>query len=196
MKHYLVIIILLTGLIKLEAAGGKISGIVEAKKSKYKVNTIVFIEKVKGNFKPLKKNPVVNQKGLTFIPHVLPVVQGTTVDFLNSDKVLHNVFSPDDCAGNFNLGSWPQGKIKSKIYDNIGCESVVLCNVHPEMEAYVVVLQNPYFAVTNKNGEFQIDNVPRGTYILKVWNEKLKADKQEIKVTKSGTVKVKFKLKR
>ena len=167
----------------------------ESNKVKYKANTVIYIENADGNFKPPAKNPEMNQHNLTFIPRVLPVVAGTTVDFLNSDNVMHNVFCPDDCS-KFNLGSWAKGEKKSHKYDNVGCHAVILCNVHPEMEAYVIVLQNPYFAVSDKEGNYTIKNVPPGKYTLKIWNEKLKASSKEIIIASSGKAEVNFYLKK
>lgn len=174
----------------------QITGKVEADKAKYKVNTVIYIEKADGNFKPSANNPRMDQKNLTFIPKILPVIVGSTVDFLNNDDVVHNVFSPDACAGKFNLGSWKKGEVKSHKYDKLGCQSVILCNVHPEMEAYVIVLQNPYYAVTDKEGNYSIKNVPPGKYKIKIWNEKLKASDQEIIVPASGKLEVNFQLKK
>jgi plastocyanin len=177
---------------------GQITGKVDTdpKKAKYKPNTVVYIEKADGNFKAPTKNPEMNQKNMVFIPRVLPILAGTTVDFLNNDDVLHNVFSPDACADKFNLGQWKKGEVRSHKYNKAGCQSVILCKTHPEMEAYVVVLQNPYYAVTDKDGNFTIKNVPAGKYTLMVWNEKLKADPQTITVTASGKVEVSFMLKK
>ena len=198
MKRKISVFLLFTVLCCLSVTYGfsQISGKVESEKAKYKINTVVYIEKADGNFKPPAKNPAMDQKNLTFIPHVLPVVVGSTVDFLNADDVLHNVFSPDACANKFNLGSWPKGQVRSFKYDKLGCQSVILCNVHPEMEGYVIVLQNPYFAVTDKDGNFVIKNVPPGKYKLMVWNEKLKAPAQEITVPANGKVEVNFTLKK
>lgn len=165
----------------------------EASKTKYKSNTIVYIEKVQGSFKPPIKNPIMNQKNLVFVPHVLPIIAGTTVEFLNSDDVSHNVFSPDKCC-KFDLGNYGKGVGKTKKFDNAGSQLVILCNVHPEMEAYVVVLQNPYFAITDSEGNFKIENVPPGTYVLKVWNEKLKATNVTITVPSSRKLVVNFNL--
>ena len=176
---------------------GEIHGKVEtsANKTKYKANTIVYVEHADGNFKPPSKNPEMNQKNLVFIPRVLPVLAGTTVDFLNADDVLHNVFSPDACAGKFDLGSWKKGDVRSRKYDKVGCESVILCKVHPEMEAYIIVLQNPYFDVTDNDGNFIIKNVPAGKYTINVWNEKLKTQPQELTVS-GGKVEINFELKK
>ncbi|MDT3740195.1 MAG: hypothetical protein RO257_11940 [Candidatus Kapabacteria bacterium] len=177
---------------------GEIQGHIDtdANKTKYKANTVVYIEKADGNFKPPSVNPQMDQKNLVFLPRVLPILVGTTVNFLNNDDVIHNVFSPDACVGKFNLGSWKKGEVKARKYDKAGCNSVVLCNVHPEMEAYVVVLQNPYFALTDKDGNFIIKNIPAGNYTLCVWNEKLKSPSQEINVPAKGKVDIVFTLKK
>lgn len=161
---------------------------------RYKENSVVFIEYIDGEFTPQKKNPLINQIGLKFVPHVLPIIVGTTVEFLNSDDVLHNVFSPDSCANGFNLGTWPKNESKTHTYKELGCQAVVLCNVHPEMEAYVIVLQNPYFALTDKDGYYEINNLPPGKYTLKVWNERLNAEEKQIIVLEKGTIQVNFEL--
>ena len=88
---------------------------------------------------------------------------GTTVDFLNSDSVLHNVFTPEACAGTFNLGTWPQGETKSLTF-NKACFAVLLCRVHPEMEAFVVAVPTPYFATAQADGSYRIPDVPDGSY--------------------------------
>jgi len=163
-------------------------------KTKYKENTVVYIDYVEAIFPLPLKNPVINQIGLRFVPHVLPIVVGTTVEFLNSDDVLHNVFSPNACSDKFNLGTWPKYESDTHKYEKVGCESVLLCYVHPDMEAYVIVLQNPYYSVTDKEGNFIIENIPPGDYSLKVWNEKLMAKEKQISVPKSGTIQVDFEL--
>ncbi len=133
---------------------------------------------------------------MTFIPHVLPVLAGTTVDFLNSDDVLHNVFSPDKCAEKFNLGSWPKGQTKSYTFKDAGCTVTLLCNVHPEMEGYVVVLDNPYFAVSSKDGSYAIKDVPAGKYTLKIWHERLKGQDVVIDVPEKQNVTADFEIHR
>ncbi len=133
-----------------------------------------------------------NQKNLTFNPHVLPVQTGTTVDFLNSDDVLHNVFTSDGCADNFNLGSWPKGETRSFTFNNAGCVATILCNVHPEMEAYIVVVGTPYFTLSGSGGSYKIKNVPAGTYTLKVWSEKYNIGDASVTVPENGDVTVNF----
>lgn len=124
-----------------------------------------------------------DQKGMVFIPRVLPVVRGTTVKFLNSDTVRHNVFSPD--REKYNLGTWPTGETRDRVFDQCDeplCAYVQLCNVHPEMEGYIVVLQSPQFAKVGKDGSFRIEGVPAGTWTLAVWSPK-KAKAAPVKVT-------------
>ena len=116
-----------------------------------------------------------DQKNLVFRPHVLSVLVGTTVDFLNSDAVLHNVFSPDACADKFNLGTWPKGQTRATS-SRRNAWPTLLCKVHPEMEAYRGGRsRRPYFAVTKADGSYRIADVPDGTYTVKVWHPKLKA---------------------
>jgi plastocyanin len=176
---------------------GDIKGKVKAKGVKHSGNAVIYIDEIpEKKFDPPKNHLTMDQKNLVFIPHVLPIIVGTTVDFMNSDDVLHNVFSPDGCAEKFNLGTWPKGQSRSYKFKNQGCTPVLLCNVHPEMEAYVVTLQNPYFAVSEKDGSYTIKNVPAGKYTLKIWHEKLKGAAQEITVIESGDVNTNFEIKK
>ncbi len=171
-----------------------INGTVKAKKAKYLKDTIVYIEHVPGTFEPQKERAVIDQKNMAFIPHVLPLLQGTTVDFLNSDMVQHNVYSPDAVADNFNLGTWLKGETRPFTFDKVGIASI-RCNVHVDMLAYVLVLQNPFFARVDSEGKFSIANVPEGKYVLKVWNERFKAENKQIEVKAGTTTTLEFDLK-
>lgn len=175
---------------------GTITGKVKVRGLRNPKNVVVYIDRVEGDFKPPKEPAKMDQIKMVFVPHVLPIVAGTTVEFHNSDPVLHNVFTPDACAEKFNLGTWGAGEVRSYTYKEGGCVSVILCNVHPEMEAWVVVLQNPYFYKTRKDGLFTIENVPAGRYTLKVWHEKAKGPAQQVTVPEKGKVTVNFKMKR
>lgn len=174
---------------------GTLKGKVTIPRARTLADVVVYVDKAPGQFAPPKKHTVMDQKNLSFVPHVLPVVVGTTVDFLNSDQVLHNVFTPDKCAGKFNLGTWPKGEVRSVTFDKLGCSPVVLCNVHPEMEGFVVVLQNPFFGVTDKAGLFSIPDLPEGKYTVKVWNRKFLTNTQDIAVPKEGDATCNFTLK-
>ena len=177
------------------APAGGIVGTVKAKGAKNGGDAVIYIEKVAGKtFAPPKEHLRMDQKNMTFVPHVMPVLAGTTVDFLNSDDVLHNVFSPDKCAEKFNLGSWPKGQTKSYTFKDAGCSVTLLCNVHPEMEGYIIVLDNPYFAVSAKDGSYAINDVPAGTYTLKIWHQKLKGADVKVEVTEKQNANVDFEI--
>jgi plastocyanin len=165
---------------------GEIHGKVSTKGVRDSSDAVVYVDKVAGKtFPPPSAHTRMDQKNLKFLPHVLPVVIGTTVDFLNSDSVLHNVFSPDACADRFNLGTFPQGQAKNFTFKK-PCFAALLCKVHPEMEAFIAVLPTPYFAVTSPDGSYEIKDVPDGTYILKVWHPTLKATQKSV-VVKGAT---------
>lgn len=179
------------------ALGGDISGSVSAPRAKYISNTVVYIVNTDVPDKgwDIPSGALIDQKGLKFIPHVMPVLKGTQISFMNSDDVLHNVFSPDKVADRFDLGTYPKDESRSHKFSKEG-EAVLLCNVHPEMEAYIVVLQNPYFSLTDKDGNFVINDVPPGTYEITAWNEKYKCKSQTVTVDATGRSTVALTLKK
>ena len=145
-------------------------------------NAVVYVERISGKTFPApKEHAKMDQLNLAFVPKVLPVLAGTTVDFINSDAVLHNVFSPDSCAGKINLGTWPKGEMRSHKFDK-ACFATLLCLVHPEMEGFIAVLPTPYFAVSAPDGSYLISGVPDGGYKLKVWHRKLKFAEKNVTV--------------
>jgi plastocyanin len=177
------------------SSAGNITGKIKAKGAKNGGNAVIYIDSIAGKkFPPPKEHPTMDQKDLTFKPHVLPVIVGTTVEFLNSDNVLHNVFSPDGCTGKFNLGSWPKGQTKAFTFKEPGCMATLLCNVHPEMEGFVVVVPTPYYAVSDKDGTYSIKDVPAGKYTLRIWHEKLKGKDLPVEVPAKGDVAVDFEI--
>lgn len=197
MKNFWIAIVTLVVCISNVSLAGDIKGKVKAKGVKNSSDAVIYIDKMPGkNFEAPKEHAKMDQKNLTFIPHVLPVLKGSTVDFLNSDDVLHNVFSPEKCVEKFNLGTWPKGQTRSYTFKEPGCQPVLLCNVHPEMEAYVIVLETPYFTVSAKDGSYTIKNVPAGKHTLKIWHAKLKGESQEITVGETGDVEANFEIKK
>jgi plastocyanin len=179
----------------LAIAGGTITGKVICKRLVTPKNSIVYVERVDGRFEPPIEHAFIDQKYLLFIPHVLPVLVGTTVDFKHSDIGRHNVFSPPPSAKVFDLGIYSAGTVRSVVFDSIG-EVTLLCSVHPEMHAYIVILQNPYFAITDNTGTFTIAGVPSGKYRLNAWHEKFQTVSEEIEVTAGDTIKVNFVLEK
>jgi plastocyanin len=173
------------------AEGGTISGTVDVQPAKYLAETVVYLKAVPGAYKPGERE--MDQKGLTFIPHILLVTQGDTVKFLNHDNVAHNVYSPDNEA--YNLGTFKENEVRTHTFAKAGVYSQ-LCSIHPEMLGYVFVGQNPYAVVVDKKGKYVIKNVPPGSYQLAVWNSKLKGPEKAVAVTAGKTVEENLTVKR
>jgi len=164
---------------------GDIKGKVSVQGIKSAENIAVYIDAIPDKkFDAPTAKPVMDQTKMTFAPHVMVVQVGTTVEFLNSDPVGHNVYWPS-ISGNkklaHNLGTWPKGEKKSFQFNDVGVASL-LCNVHPEMNGYIVVAPTPYFALTDKNGNYEIKNIPPGKYTLKTWSEEGKVTTQAVEV--------------
>jgi len=128
--------------------------------------------------------PKMDQKNETFVPHVLAIVAGTTVDFPNSDRTYHNVFSLSR-AKSFDLGRYAAGRSKSVRFDRPGIVRV-FCEIHSHMSAFILVFAHRYFAVTDDEGRFRLDNVPPGTYTVVAWNESVPQATRRIVVPDSG----------
>ena len=191
MKRTLMMMVAGVAMLSVAANAGTISG----KVSGVTGESVVYVEAPAGKTFPAPtEKPVMDQKGLVFSPHIMAIQQGTTVEFLNSDKVAHNVFWIS-VGGNkklgHNLGTWPQGEKRSFKFDNPGAIPM-LCNVHPEMSGYIVVSPTPYFAVTDKAGNYKIENVPDGSYTATAWHEGAKNQSKPVAV--SGDTKSDFTL--
>lgn len=175
---------------------GSITGVVTCSKVRDNADVIVYIEKVGDNkFAPPAEHAIIDQLNLTYVPRVVAMQKGTTADFPNSDAVRHNVFSPPTAALQFNLGTYPTGVIKEVLFDVTG-ETPLLCNVHAEMAGYAVSLDNPYFAITDKGGNYTVEGVPPGKYVVKTWHEKLKEVTQDVTVEAGKAATANFELKR
>lgn len=123
---------------------------------------------------------VMDQRNETFVPRLLAITAGTTVDFPNSDATYHNVFSLSR-AKRFDLGRYAAGKSKSVRFDRPGVVRV-FCDIHSHMSAFIVVFSHPFFRVTDVDGRFRLDGVPPGTYTVVGWYE------GEARVQRSVTV--------
>jgi plastocyanin len=134
---------------------------------------MVYVEKVDGNFPPPSTETVINQKGNTYRPHLTVVVKGTKVTFQSQDPELHNVFARHETKQVlFNDAVLPGNQFE-RTFTRLGLVHLT-CNVHKEMSAYVMVVQNPYFTTqVDTTGTFTIPNVPAGKYVLRIWGEKL-----------------------
>ncbi|MBI5508634.1 MAG: hypothetical protein HY903_07765 [Deltaproteobacteria bacterium] len=174
-------------------ANGSITGTVSAKQAKLRKNAVVYIERGKRDTYPPLPTAHVGQERQEFIPFVTPVVRGTTVLFSNSDNTGHNVFTPD--GEKFDAGVFNKGETYTYTFKAEGVYTL-LCKLHPSMISYVVVLQNPHFAVTADDGSFRIDDVPAGDYTVKLWHERKVADPQRLQVTDGGTSIATFELRK
>jgi plastocyanin len=174
-------------------ASGEITGTVRARGVKNPTDVVVYIEKVQGQFQPPNSPIQIDQIKRAYVPHVLAVLVGSEIEFLNSDNELHNVHARQNRRELFNIGVPAQRKTRRILKE----EAVVtlLCDVHPEMSAFIVVTQNPFFAKVDEKGNYIIENVPPGSYTLKTWHEKLKPQSIEVKVSEGGKVQADFELR-
>jgi len=158
-------------------------------------NVIVSIENIeKGKkFEHHNSNPVLDQKQCVFIPHVLAAPAGATVDILNSDDIMHNVHSYAIRNEAFNEGVTGGGRLPKKF--DVPEVVSIRCDLHPWMSSFIVTKGNPYFTVTDKDGNFRIDDVPAGTYKLQAWQERLGKQVRDVTVEAGKDVKVDFVLK-
>jgi plastocyanin len=191
LKTVVRVVAVVAAMVLMASAGwaGEIKGKVSVQGLKSAENIAVYVDAIADKkFDAPTVKPIVDQTKMTFVPHVTVVQVGTTVEFLNSDPVGHNVYWPS-ISGNkklaHNLGTWPKGEKKSFQFNDVGVAGL-LCNVHPEMNGYIVVVPTPYFAVTDKNGNYEIKNVPPGKYTLKTWSEDGKVTTQTVEATAGG----------
>jgi plastocyanin len=136
---------------------------------------------------------VMNQRNETFVPHVLAIMTGTTVDFPNNDKIYHNVFSLSKAA-RFDLGRYAAGHSNSVRFDQPGIVRV-FCDIHSHMNAFILVFSHPFFAVTDPEGRYHIDNVPAGEYAVIAWNEGVSSEARPATVPDGGAADLDFALR-
>ena len=134
----------------------------------------------------------IDQQNEAFVPHVLAIVAGTTVDFPNSDRTYHNVFSLSKTRS-FDLGRYAAGRSKAVRFDRPGIVRV-FCDIHSHMSAFILVFSHRYFAVTDDEGRYRIDNVPAGTYTIVAWHESLPPDTRRVAVPDGGETDLNFTL--
>jgi plastocyanin len=136
-----------------------------------RLKSVVYLESApRGAFEQTEGGrAVMDQHNETFVPHVLAITTGTTVDFPNSDRVYHNVFSLSKTKS-FDLGRYAAGHARAVVFDRPGIVRV-FCDIHSHMNAFILVFSHPFFALTDNEGRYHIDNVPPGTYNVIAWNE-------------------------
>ena len=134
----------------------------------------------------------IRQEHETFVPHVLAVTRGSTVNFPNGDPFFHNVFSLSR-AGTFDLGRFPQGKTRSSAFNKPGLVKVY-CRIHSQMSATILVLDHPYFTSPGDDGTFIIRNVPAGQYTIVGWHERVGERAAPIRVEPGKTADIELTL--
>ncbi len=132
---------------------------------------------------PEPQRATMDQRNETFVPHVLAITVGTTVDFPNSDNTYHNVFSLR--APRFDLGRYAAGRSKSVRFDRPGIVRV-FCEIHSHMSAFILVFNHRYFAVTSADGRYQIGRIPAGRYTLVAWNEGAIRESRPVVIPEDG----------
>lgn len=150
---------------------------------------VVYLEGGRGAPSGPPAHAVMDQKNLSFVPAVLPVVRGTVIEFTNSDDARHNVFTASSGPQNFDLGSYSRGESRVVTLSEPG-ELVILCNIHMEMEARILVLEEPTFTTTRPDGGFELRPVPAGRYRVRLWRKGWLAHDETLTVPDTESVRV------
>ena len=158
-----------------------------------RLTSVVYMEDAPKSPAVLPGHVVLDQRDERFVPHVLAVTTGTVVDFPNSDRIFHNVFSLSKTRP-FDLGRYAAGRSKAVTFDRPGIVRV-FCDIHSHMNAFILVFNHPFFALTDMDGRYRIDNVPPGTYNLVAWNEGVSSEPRAVTVPDGGEAELDFTLR-
>jgi plastocyanin len=160
-----------------------------------RLRSMVYLESApRGAFEQTESGrAVMDQHDERFVPHVLAITTGTTVDFPNTDPIYHNVFSLSKIKP-FDLGRYASGRSKQVKFDRPGIVRV-FCEIHSHMNAFILVFSHPFFSLTDNEGHYRIDNVPPGTYNVIAWNEGTPSDPKPAIVPDGGAAELDFTLR-
>ena len=160
-----------------------------------RLRSVVYLESApRGAFEAdAGGHAVMDQRNETFVPHLLAITTGTTVDFPNSDTFYHNVFSLSKPA-RFDLGRYAAGHSKSITFDRAGIVRA-FCDIHSHMNAFILVFTHPFFAITDGEGRYRIDNIPPGTYSVIAWNEGTASEPKAVTVPDGSAAELDFTLR-
>jgi plastocyanin len=155
---------------------------------------VVFLEDPPaGEGPPTPMRARLRQVNETFVPHLVAVTAGSAVDFPNDDRTYHNVFSLSR-AKRFDLGRYAAGKSKAVVFDKPGIVRV-FCDIHSHMNAFILVFGHRYFAVTDANGQYRIDQVPPGTYQVTAWYEGIAQYTERVTIAGGATTDADFSIR-
>lgn len=152
------------------------------------VNVFVWVKSgISGTYTAPAAPVVLDQKGCLYEPHVFGLFVGQPLEIVNSDDTLHNVHSLAETNDAFNLGMPKQGMRVTRTFDKPEVMVKIKCDVHGWMASYAGIVAHPFFAVSGKDGGFEIRNLPAGTYTFEAWHEKLGRQTQQITVGEKET---------
>ena len=160
-----------------------------------RLKSVVYLDSApRGAFEQVETpRAVMDQRGERFVPHVLAITTGTIVEFPNSDRIYHNVFSLSKTR-QFDLGRYAAGHSKPVRFDRAGVVRV-FCDIHSHMNAFILVFSHPFFSLTDNEGRYRIDNVPPGTYNVIAWNEGILSEALPVAVPDGGVAELDFTLR-
>ena len=146
-------------------------------------NVVVYVSDglTSHDFQPPQQSAVLEQKGCLYRPHVLVIQANQKIDIVNSDETTHNIHPTPNNNREFNM-TQPHGVPLDHTFAREEIAIPVKCNVHPWMKGYIAVFKHPYFAVSDKNGAFDIKDLPPGTYTITAWQEKLGTQTQKVTI--------------
>jgi hypothetical protein len=155
-------------------------------------DAVVFVERLPAAadslIPPPARRPRLAQKDQCFMPRVVPIAMGTTVDFPNLDPIYHNVFSPSPLK-RFDLGKYPRGESRAVTFNRPAVVNV-FCDIHSDMEAFVLVLPHHAFTQPDADGHYVLPALPPGRYVLRAWHPDLQEIRREIDVPEGDDLQV------
>ena len=155
-------------------------------------NVIVYLKDPPRRGDPPATNATITQRDEAFVPRVVAITKGSTIDFPNTDPFFHNVFSLSRAA-TFDLGRYPKGESKGRRFPNAGLVKVY-CHIHSHMTAAIMVFDHAYFRIPSADGTFSLDGVPAGTYQISAWHERIGESTNTVQVEPGRTARVDFAL--
>ena len=153
-------------------------------------NVVVFISNAPAAAQLPVTRARILQENETFIPRVVAITRGSTVEFPNGDPFFHDVFSLSRSA-TFDLGSYPKGQTKSHVFRRAGLVKVY-CHIHSHMTASIMVFDHPHFTMPKPDGTFALDGIPMGTYQISAWHERIGQQSQAIRIDADRSAEVQF----